>query len=179
MGFSWFTDLNERFCWFTVQMQFLIVSAKIAKKRSITAVLSQKIEKHLLLSNHWGSDCNRCIIWCGWQDLPCSERAIRFDISHLSYPRERAVHTRHSRVRAGSACPSRSIWKMRTSRFAIFNMVRMTGLALQRARNTVWYISPFLSARACSAHTAQPCSGRFCLSKPLHMKNANLSVRNI
>lgn len=32
---------------------------------------------------------------------------------------------------------------------------------------------------ACSAHTALPCSGRFCLSKPLHMKNANLSVRNI
>ena len=42
-------------------MQFLIASAKIAKKRSIAAVLSQKTEKHLLLSNHRGSDCNRCI----------------------------------------------------------------------------------------------------------------------
>lgn len=42
-------------------MQFLIVAAKIAKKRSIAAVLSQKIEKHLLLSNLRGSDCNRRI----------------------------------------------------------------------------------------------------------------------
>lgn len=50
-------------------MQFLIVAAKIAKKRSIAAVLSQKIEKHLLLSNLRGSDCNRCITWCGRQDL--------------------------------------------------------------------------------------------------------------
>lgn len=53
----------------------------------------------------------------GLQKLSHSKRTTRFYLYYSTYPRERAVHTRRCRVRAGSACLN-ALTKKRTFRFA-------------------------------------------------------------